>query len=161
MSTYRTSISRVILSAAALMLLGAGCVSAKPVAPPPAGGPTPSAAAPAAAPTPATTPPTATKPAPTGTKSAPKTVTIIPKTETVTIQNSAFSPQVIAVNAGDTVTWVNKDSVSHTTVSDNALIWDSGNLAPGQKYSRVFKYVGSYKFHCGIHPSMTGTVVVR
>lgn len=157
MSTHKTSIAHVILSAAALMLLGAGCVSAQPTTRPPAGGPSPTATPPAI-PTPT---PSATKPAPTGTKYAPKTVTIIPKTATITIQNSAFSPQVIAVNAGDTVTWVNKDSISHTTVSDNALIWDSGNLAPGQKFSRVFKYVGSYKFHCGIHPSMTGTVVVR
>lgn len=160
MSTRQISFSRVLLLTVATMMLGAGCVTAQPTTPPPAGGPTPEAAAPAettptAAPTPtATKPSTAPKPA-----TAPKTTTA--KTMTVTIQNFAFSPQVIAVNAGDTVTWVNKDTASHTTVSDNALIWDSGNLTQGQKYSRVFKYTGSYAYHCGLHPSMTGTVVVR
>lgn len=79
----------------------------------------------------------------------------------VTISDGRFSPQIIAVKAGDTVVWVNKDAVSHTSKSDAALIWDSGNIAPGQKFSRVFKAPGSYAYSCAIHSGMKGTVVVR
>jgi plastocyanin len=84
-----------------------------------------------------------------------------PTVYTVLMQNMMYVPQVIAVKAGDAVLWVNKDTVNHTTVSDGALIWDSGNIAPGQSYKRVFSSVGTYNYHCGVHGSMKGTVVVR
>ena len=42
----------------------------------------------------------------------------IPGTPTVTIQNFAFSPATITIPRGTTVTWENKDSASHTIVSD-------------------------------------------
>ena len=76
------------------------------------------------------------------------------------MQANAFSPQTIAINEGDTIEWVNKDTVSHTVASDGALLWDSGNLAPGKTYKRTFK-AGTYTYHCGSHPSMKGTVIVK
>lgn len=104
--------------------------------------------------------PTAVPVKPTITKPIPKPIPG-PTVYTVLIQNLTFVPQVIAVKAGDAVLWVNKDSVNHTTASDGALIWDSGNIAPGQSYKRVFSSVGTYNYHCGVHGSMKGTVVVR
>lgn len=84
-----------------------------------------------------------------------------PKTITVTITNMKFSPQVIAANVGDMIVWVNKDTAPHTTTSDGTLLWDSGTIRPGGSYKRVFAATGSYNYHCGIHPSMHGTVIVR
>lgn len=83
-------------------------------------------------------------------------------TETVTIQNFAFSPPEIDISPGMTVVWINNDSTTHTTTSDmrGAESWNSGNLAPGQSFSWVFRTVGSYSYHCAIHPSMHGTVRV-
>jgi hypothetical protein len=66
----------------------------------------------------------------------------------------------VTVNLGDTVTWTNSDAFTHTTASDGGA-WNSGNLAGGQSFSQVFGAEGSFPFHCNIHPSMTGTVVVR
>jgi len=78
---------------------------------------------------------------------------------TVNIQNMAFSPSTLNVKVGTTVTWVNKDSTAHDVVSDTGL-FNSGNLNNGQSYSYTFNQAGSFPYHCGIHPSMTGTIVV-
>ncbi len=83
-----------------------------------------------------------------------------PTTHTVSITASAFSPQVIAGNAGDTIRWVNNDTKPHTTASDGSLLWDSGSLQPGAAYSRVFKAAGSYPYHDG-STGIKGTVVIH
>ncbi len=51
-------------------------------------------------------------------------------TSSVTIQNFAFVPQTVTINAGDSVRWTNTDSgVSHTSTSNTPGVWDSGALA--------------------------------
>lgn len=80
-------------------------------------------------------------------------------TNTVTLQNMAFNPSTLNVQVGATVTWVNKDSVTHNVVSDSG-VFDSGNLANGQSYNYTFNQAGSFPYHCSIHPSMKGTIVV-
>ena len=81
-------------------------------------------------------------------------------TNMVTIQNFAFNPATLTVKAGTTVTWNNQDSTTHHVVSDTGA-FDSGNLANGQSYSFKFAKSGNYPYHCSIHPSMTGTIVVQ
>jgi plastocyanin len=66
----------------------------------------------------------------------------------------------VNVTAGTTVTWMNTDSVSHTSTSD-ASGWDSGIVRPGGQFSVPFQTAGTFKYHCAIHPGMVGTVVVR
>ncbi|MBU1349158.1 cupredoxin domain-containing protein [Patescibacteria group bacterium] len=79
----------------------------------------------------------------------------------VTITDTGFSPQVVAISAGDTVVWTNKGTSNHTVASNGALIYDSGNIPAGTSWSRTFSAPGSYGYHCGAHPSEGGTVVVR
>ena len=78
----------------------------------------------------------------------------------VSIANFAFSPASLTVHVGDTVTWSNNDSVSHTTTSDTG-IWDSGPLRPGASFSFTFTSAGTFGYHCMIHPFMVGAVVVQ
>ncbi len=80
-------------------------------------------------------------------------------TANVSISGFSFQPQTINVTAGTTVTWTNLDSVTHTVTSDTGL-FDSGSLSTGQTFSRTFNTAGSYDYHCSIHPSMTGSVIV-
>ena len=77
-----------------------------------------------------------------------------------TLTNRAYTPDELNVAVGTTVTWMNADSVSHTSTSD-AAGWNSGIVAPGQQFSVAFPTVGSFSYHCAIHPGMIGTVVVR
>jgi len=76
----------------------------------------------------------------------------------VTIQNFAFSPASLTIKVGTTVTWTNKDSVTHTV---NSATFNSGNIAPREKFQFTFSSPGTYAYSCGIHPSMKGTIVVQ
>jgi plastocyanin len=90
----------------------------------------------------------------------PGTKTTGPGTNEVWIQGMAFSPSTITVNAGTTITWTNKDAVSHTVTSSSGL-FNSGNISTNVTYSFKFSTAGSYSYYCAIHPSMTATVVVN
>lgn len=76
----------------------------------------------------------------------------------VTIQNFAFNPRSITVKVGDTVTWTNKDSTTHTVTGTGFV---SGELAPGETYSHRFNAAGTYQYICSIHATMEGIVVVQ
>jgi plastocyanin len=78
----------------------------------------------------------------------------------VVIVDFAFQPAEITVHVGETVEWENNSlMMNHTTTSDTG-IWDSGSLAPNQKFSFMFTSVGDYPFHCSIHSTMTGIIHV-
>lgn len=80
---------------------------------------------------------------------------------TVVIKNFAFTPAVLTVPVGATVTWVNQDSVYHTATSDiPAGLPDSPNINPGESWSFTFTQDGTYEYHCTPHPFMTGKIVV-
>ncbi|HET6863840.1 MAG TPA: cupredoxin family copper-binding protein [Candidatus Saccharimonadales bacterium] len=84
-------------------------------------------------------------------------------TGSVSIQNMMFTPSQVTVAKGAKVTWTNNDSVTHTVVDDLSNVGgpNSGDIAPGATYSFTFNKTGSYQYHCSIHPSMRGTIVVR
>lgn len=79
----------------------------------------------------------------------------------VNIQDFAFAPSTMTVKVGTAVTWVNLDSAPHTVVSDSGSEISSGTLSKGQTYSHTFNTPGTYAYHCGVHTSMKGTVVVE
>lgn len=91
-----------------------------------------------------------------------QTVTILsapqPTTNTISIINFAFSPASLTTNTGDTVTWVNQDSVAHRVVGP---AFDSGVLSTGQSYRFTFNQSGTFNYNCSIHPSMQGVVIVQ
>ena len=74
------------------------------------------------------------------------------------IRNSTF-PASTTVVAGTTVTWTNGDAEAHTVTADDGS-FDSGNVAPGASFQRTFSSAATVKYHCAIHPEMTGTVMV-
>lgn len=78
----------------------------------------------------------------------------------VQIQNYQFSPSTITVKAGDTVTWTNQDSVEHSATSDDGS-FDTGLMSQGKSGSVTFSKPGTYTYHCKIHPTMHGTVIVQ
>lgn len=81
-------------------------------------------------------------------------------TNQIAIKGMALSPASVTVKAGTTVTWTNNDSTWHSITSYDGRIPSSQNLAQGQSYSYKFTKAGTFKYHCGIHPNMTGLVVV-
>jgi plastocyanin len=80
----------------------------------------------------------------------------------VAIDNFAFAPQMLVVAAGATVSWTNHDDDIHTVVSaDHPARFKSPPLDSGDHFTFTFKQPGTYRYFCSIHPSMTGTVVVK
>lgn len=80
----------------------------------------------------------------------------------VDIANFSFSPQTKTINAGDQVRWTNRDSFTHTvTRTSRTDPFDSGNLGQDNSFTQTFAAPGNYEYHCSIHSSMTGTIVVR
>ena len=84
-----------------------------------------------------------------------------PQTYNVDIQNFSFSPSTLTINVGDTVIWTNQDSISHTITSDSGTELNSLQLSNGQTYSHTFNTAGTYNYHCSVHPTMKGTIVVE
>ena len=80
-------------------------------------------------------------------------------TATVGIENFTFEPEAITVPAGSTVTWVNHDDIPHVVVSDDKL-FKSQPMDTDDAYTKTFDQPGTYAYFCGLHPHMTGTVVV-
>jgi len=78
---------------------------------------------------------------------------------------SCYSPYSIAINAGTTVTWTNKDSKAHTVTSGSAVEgpdgnFDSGVIRSGRTFSHTFENSGVYEYFDITHPWQTGVVFV-
>jgi plastocyanin len=80
--------------------------------------------------------------------------------EDVEIVGFAFSPQEVTVAVGDSVTWTNDDAAAHTASADDGA-WNTSSIATGASGSITFSTAGTFPYHCDIHPTMTGTVVVQ
>lgn len=80
------------------------------------------------------------------------------------VSGDEFSPRVDTVSAGDTVTWVNQNSVTHTATADDDS-WDTGDVSPDASASVVLSETGDHPYHCIYHGSpgsgMHGTIVVQ
>ncbi len=72
----------------------------------------------------------------------------------------AFVPASLDVAAGTRVTWINDDPTPHTVTAGGG-VFDSKQLDPGASFSVVLQTSGTYGFHCEIHPTMVGTVLVH
>jgi len=71
----------------------------------------------------------------------------------------AFSPSVIKVSSGTTVTWKNDDQIIHT-VTDLGNSFDSGFIQAGQTWNYKFDSKNTYYYFCSIHPWMRGAIIV-
>jgi plastocyanin len=73
-----------------------------------------------------------------------------------------FGPASLTVNAGDVVTFA-FGSVAHNVFFDaqTGAPADIDGLNANVSITRTFATPGNYHYTCHIHPSMSGTVVVR
>lgn len=96
-------------------------------------------------------------------KPAPVTPVVPPstgmQTHAVNIANMAFSPDSLTIKVGDMVVWTNSDTVNHLLGGSGGI--KSMILKPGDTYSQTFNNTGTWAYHCEIHPSMKGTIIVE
>ena len=76
--------------------------------------------------------------------------------------NLAAQSSRIVISVGDTVVWTNTGNSYHNVyANDNS--WNSTNMLPGAKYSRVFTTPGEFPYKCTLHEveEMYGIVSVQ
>ncbi len=95
-----------------------------------------------------------------GTTAPPAGATPVPPPGDILMAGRVFNPRSLTVDAGTTVRWRNNDSREHT-VTANDRAFDSGIMAVGATFTRVFNTPGTYAYVCLLHPDMTGTIAVR
>ena len=76
----------------------------------------------------------------------------------VGIVNFAFRPSTLTIAKGGSVTFSNSSKVTHTATRKGAF--DTGLIRPGRSVTVSFKQKGTFAYHCEIHPSMHGKVIV-
>ena len=78
----------------------------------------------------------------------------------VRMENNSFIPSRTIALRGDTVRWTNRDFAVHNSRERERSEWRSPNLSRGDSFAHVFESLGSFRYHCTIHPFMTGQVAV-
>jgi plastocyanin len=154
LGTNSTNSAATPTSSVGSPVIGSG--NSSPTASPTLTGSTPTA-------TPSHTPTAA--PRPTATPTPRPTATPTPKpgtnpTVTITTDSNGaflFSPKTLTITHGTTVIWKNQTQVSHTIIGNS---FGGGFVTPGGTLSFKFTSAGTFAYHCGIHPYMTGTIIV-
>jgi plastocyanin len=82
-----------------------------------------------------------------------------PGSASIEIDNHAYSPAILTIAAGTTVTWKNDDDTAHNVrATDKAFA--SGALDTDDTYRHTFAAPGEYEYYCTLHPYMVGKIVV-
>jgi plastocyanin len=76
----------------------------------------------------------------------------------ITIQNFGFT--ALTVEPGATIIVTNKDPVDHTVTADSGNAFNVRVAAGATATFTAPTKAGTYAYHCTIHPSMHGTLVV-
>ena len=83
----------------------------------------------------------------------------VPVSHTVLIQGMKFQPALLTVEPGDSITWINKDLVTHNIVALPDSEWRSNVLVSGASWTLVPKKSSDY--YCSVHVVMKGKIEVK
>jgi plastocyanin len=81
-------------------------------------------------------------------------------TAAINVDHKVFSPFISVITTGGTVTFGNKDSLSHHVFSPDLPKWDTGYLQRNDTAQRTFDSPGAVALLCNIHPEMLAYVLV-
>jgi plastocyanin len=83
----------------------------------------------------------------------------IHKSFLIEISQMKFMPAALAVQNGDTITWINKDLVTHDVTEELNKEWTSSPMPSGKSWSMVATKSADY--YCSIHLVMKGKITVQ
>lgn len=86
------------------------------------------------------------------------TTATVSSTKTVKIVGLVYRPGTLSIKRGTSVAFTNSDSSPHTAT--RAGSFDTGTIKAGKTVMVTFKKKGTFAYHCTIHPSMKGKIVV-
>jgi plastocyanin len=73
---------------------------------------------------------------------------------------ACFTPTVIRIQPGQSVTWTNRDGMEHTVTGAAGQWGDYKSLLADDSVMYRFRNSGVYPYFCAYHPGMVGAVVV-
>lgn len=77
---------------------------------------------------------------------------------TVEMKDACFQPSTVHADAGQSITFVNRDPVDHNVSGTG---WGNyENMSTGDRFTTSFADDGIYPFACTLHPGMNGVIVV-
>ena len=79
----------------------------------------------------------------------------------LTQKDKAFDKSEITLNKGDSIKFVNADTIAHNVHSRSGEKFDLGVQKPGDSSSHTFASDGTFKVRCAIHPKMKVEVTVK
>jgi plastocyanin len=88
----------------------------------------------------------------------------------ISIVDFSFSPASVNLAVGGSGHWTNNGTFTHTSTSDGFAdgsgitgvgLWKSANLAHSADFTFLFFAAGTFPYHCSIHTTMHGTVLVK
>ena len=83
------------------------------------------------------------------------------RTTQVDMSDMCFRPTVARADVGDTVKFINKDTLLHAVGGISSAFGDlHGQIAPGRSVSYRFDEEGVFPYVCVFHPGMGGAIVV-
>ncbi len=84
-----------------------------------------------------------------------------PRSASIDQKGMKFMPHVLTVTLGDTVRFLNHDTVAHNVYSPDHDTYNLGTFKPGEMRTHVFAdTTGAYTQLCSIHPDMLGYIFV-
>jgi plastocyanin len=78
----------------------------------------------------------------------------------IKIDNFVFNPPELTIAVGTTVKFVNHDDIPHSVVDKNKA-FRSKALDTDDSFTFTFANAGTYDYFCGLHPHMTGKIIVK
>jgi plastocyanin len=85
----------------------------------------------------------------------------------VSMENTQFNPSDVSIGAGETITFVNNESVPHDVhktsgPGEDFASGESGGMQEGDTFELTLDEPGNYEYVCDVHaPGMAGTITVK
>lgn len=78
----------------------------------------------------------------------------------VSVKDNLFQPDSLTVQQGGSVRWTNDGKIVHSVVQDSGK-WQSPLMSPTTWFDVRFDSLGTFPYHCSLHPEMTGIIIVQ
>src|SRR5690606_7306496 len=79
-----------------------------------------------------------------------------PAIHTVEMKQMKFIPEMLTVNKGDTIIFVNRDMLTHDVTEEALKAWSSSPLKANESWKLTA--MESVNYFCSIHPVMKGKI---
>jgi plastocyanin len=82
--------------------------------------------------------------------------------QSIEIKSLVYNPTEVTLHVGDSIEWVNNDSISHTASAKADAVggpWEVV-IPPGKSAKREMNDVGTVDYYCRFHPNMKARIIV-